>query len=604
MKMKDWLRQYPFVFLLFFQVVIIVLMCQSPAMVALVSRTDVEWLDSASVMTVWVRHIPSERQKTMLVDAEVLTVADSAGVSDSRGRIRLYIHKDSLSEAITQGDILLVGCRPVRPAPLSDGFDYGRYLQLQGIAAQAFVDSLHWRQAGHRSSYAPTAVAERMRGRLLVRLHRIGLSQRNEAILAALTLGYRDNIDAESRSAFASSGAMHILAVSGLHVGIICVALLWLLTFSSDLRRVAWRNRRLRLSYVIIIAALWFYAFLTGLSPSVTRATLMCSLTIAALLIPRPVSSFNIIAASAFLSLCVNPLALMSVSFQLSYAAVLSIVTIGRGLTELVRINNKMLRWVYDLMAISVAAQLGTMPLTLYYFGFLSNYFLLTNFVVIPAAWLLVVVTAAALLLSGVPVVGMFTGKVLNMLTSAVFWVLQHIEHLHGATTHCRFTAAMSLMLFVAIACCYLMFYRRKLWWAVPVAACLAAIVVLFGANMLKTERQDELRIGTTVERMVAGRAETLSADSSVIMFQWKDKTFVSLSGEQLHHKKTSRPLHCDYLITGALGRTQPAELLECIRPDTLIISAATGRYKAAMLAGYCEEKHIPYKPQSVIRPN
>lgn len=562
---------------------------------ALMSGTDVDWLDSTCVMSVVVRHVPQERPKTMLTDVSVVSVIDSAGAHRSTGQLRLYIRKDSLSCSLSQGDVLLVRCRPVRPAVAADGFDYGRYMQLQGIAAQAYIDSLSWHKTAHTTLPGPAAWAERVRQRLLLRLHSLGLTPRSESIVAALTLGYRDDIDAQTRSAFAASGAMHVLAVSGLHVGIVCSALLLLLTMSAT-PKPAWRKKRLLPVYGLIIVLLWFYACLTGLSPSVVRATLMCSFALLAMMTTRQTSPFNIVAATAFLSLAVNPLAIYSVSFQLSYSAVVSILTIGQRLTRLVTIRNPIIRWTYDLAAISIAAQLGTAPWTLYYFGFLSNYFLLTNFVVIAAAYLIIALAVAALLLVKVPFVGLAAGKLLGWITGGMFGILQLIEHLAGAVTTCSFTLPMTLLLFAAMVCVYWLLTRRQLWLAAPTAVCLAAIVMLFHGDLRQRLERDELQIGRTVVQVVGEQKKTLSADNGLTMFRWHGKTFVWVAGETLHGKQTDRPLCCDYLLTGALGRTQPEELLSAIRADTVCLTEATSRYKAAKIADYCRQHNIPHE--------
>lgn len=195
------------------------------------------------------------------------------------------------------------------------------------------------------------------------------------------------------------------------------------------------RTRRVLLSLTIIIV-MWVYAFVTGLSPSVMRAVLMLTIIQVGWMLRRHAVSVNTLAATACICLWVDPLSLFSVSFQFSFAAVLGILLFGRYMNSIWRVRHKLQRFVRDLFTISIAATIGTLPVTLFYFGQVSRYFLLTNLVILPAAYILVIVGAITLLLAHT-VVGAWLAMVLQQLSGWLCDFVQWIEHLpHANSNH------------------------------------------------------------------------------------------------------------------------------------------------------------------------
>lgn len=255
---------------------------------------------------------------------------------------------------------------------------------------------------------------------LVERYAQLGIHGDALGTISALTLGYKGDLNKEVIGNFRRSGAAHILAVSGLHTGIIYAILLYLLTcFKQRVPLYEERFKRCLISSLCIVC-LWAYAYLTGLTPSVVRSAIMFSLAEVAHMLYRERFSLNVVFFSAAINLAFRPTDLFSVSFQLSYAAVIAIVLASPlfSFPALYKIRpqtlGKTVRYVYGLVTVSLAAQLGTLPLTLYYFHQMSNYFLLTNMIVIPLASLLVPLGFATLVFGGVPYVG-----------DALVWLLQ-----------------------------------------------------------------------------------------------------------------------------------------------------------------------------------
>ncbi len=253
---------------------------------------------------------------------------------------------------------------------------------------------------------------------------KLGIDGDEFGMLSALTLGYKDALAPELRESFSTTGAMHVLAVSGLHVGIIFVVFGFLFSFMDR-----WRLGK-RLKPIVIIFLLWCYAFITGLSPSVLRSSVMFSCMVLSGVFGRKSNTYNNIFLSAFFLLFFNPNLLFDIGFQLSYSAVLAIVYFQPKIAGLIYVKNRWLRWAWELAAVSLAAQLGTAPFSVFYFHQFPNYFLLSNFVVIPAATLILYAAVALFVFSPVPYVNVAVAFVLKWILKIMYACIVWIEHL------------------------------------------------------------------------------------------------------------------------------------------------------------------------------
>lgn len=452
--MMRFLRANPFVVLLM-PLMIIICICNKLPNNPLCHTGEVDYLSKDTFLCAWVTHIPEEKDKTIWLQTDIL---------ENNGRAYLYVWKDSAARTINQGDILLVNTTINRGDTL-DGFDYGLYLWRQGIVGQGFVRTNEWSKIGHKDVHTPRAITEKWRTRILQTYRNAGITNPNFGILAALTTGYRESLDDRTQQQFVAAGAMHILAVSGLHVGVIYAILLFLLKYIEPIR-LQRESKLLRIiNCLIIIIALWTFACMSGLSPSVVRASLMCSLFQIGIAAHRQISTYNIIAAAAFFILLCNPMALFSISFQLSFAAVLSIVYFGQRFM-FIRFRNSLLRntigYVEGLIACSIAAQLGTIPITLYYLGQTSNAFLLTNLLVIPLAGIIIYTAIFFLMVSAIPFIGHFASIILNAEISCLYKWTNFIENLPHSTFHLQIDGFQVALLYIAIIFAALAFHKEK----------------------------------------------------------------------------------------------------------------------------------------------
>ena len=288
-----------------------------------------------------------------------------------------------------------------------------------------------------------------MQTALYQRLEAAGLSGDELATVGALTLGYKEGLDKELRRHFQASGAAHVLAVSGLHTGIIYALLVGILTLGGRYRPLhenKWGRRAISL---IIIVFMWAYAWLTGMTPSVVRAVLMVTLFEFGRMIYRQSFSLNTIASAAVLILLVKPSDLWSISFQLSFAATAAIVVFARQMEPYLHRQDwkdkwigRTLSWIVGTIIISLAAQLGTLGITMYCFHQVSTYFLLTNLIVLPLATVLVPCGLLTIALGG-SALGLWVGKA----THSLAWAMNHsvawIESLPGSTVEASVSGTM-----------------------------------------------------------------------------------------------------------------------------------------------------------------
>jgi competence protein ComEC len=290
------------------------------------------------------------------------------------------VEEDSVSNALSYGDRLLVKTKinktegPKNP----HAFDYGKYLHYQNIHHTAIVRAgsliLHSRDHGNKIwKYAYLC-----RANLLETLRTYFPTQDEYAVASALLVGYKDDLSEDLRTAYAETGSMHALAVSGTHVGFLYIGLVWLL------RRIPVHGYKGKfMEIVVALIVIWIFTFITGATASVLRASVMFSIFLVGQAAFRYANVWNIMASSAFILLLLNPYYLFDAGFQLSYAAVSGMVFFYPLFYKRSKVRNKFVDLAWQTLLVGFAAQLGTLPLTLYYFHQFPVYFWLAGWIVV-----------------------------------------------------------------------------------------------------------------------------------------------------------------------------------------------------------------------------
>lgn len=263
-------------------------------------------------------------------------------------------------------------------------FNFQAWQYYQNVHYQAFAKENQWTILGYNQGNPLLTFAFHLRNRFQKVLHRIIPNPRDVGVASALVLGVKDDLSAETKEAFSSTGAMHVLAVSGLHVGIVSMGLRYLMLaiFGQAKARRWWR-------LLAQLAGVWFFVLLTGAGASVLRAGVMFSIIEVGLAMDRRASIFNSIAASAFILLIWNPFLIFQVGFQLSYLALSGIVFFQPHIYKLWVFESSIFDFIWKLCTVSLAAQLSTFPIGIYYFHQFPLSFFLSGIVVVPAATIL-----------------------------------------------------------------------------------------------------------------------------------------------------------------------------------------------------------------------
>ena len=385
-----------------------------------------------AVYRVCIREHPEERERSILCRVALLGEVEKDTVTGCpRNHLFLaYFPKDSATATLRRGDELLVSTRLAPPANNGnpDEFDYARYLRRKGYSGTVYVADGHWRKTGHDASRTVSQVALDYRAKVVGLYRSLGFEADELAVLSALTVGDKEELSDDIVETYSVSGASHVLALSGLHIGFLYALLLFVL-------RPLWRRwRRLKpLLLLLLVLFLVSFAFFTGLSSSVVRSVVMFSLLAFAGLQPEKPLTLNTLAATAFLMLLCKPVWLFDVGFQLSFSAVAAIVLVQPKLYALWKVDNRFLRYLWGLMTVSMAAQLGTAPLVIFYFSRFSTHFLLTNLWVISMVSLVLYSAVFLLILTPLPFVQHLFARVVEALVHVQNEVLRWIERLPGA---------------------------------------------------------------------------------------------------------------------------------------------------------------------------
>ena len=373
-----------------------------------------------------VRSAPESKSKSWRLEVEVVRVKTNDWM-EKNGKVLLYISKKSIDRIPWQyGDHLVIMGTPneLKPPANPHEFDFKRFLSFRNIYHQQFLFFHQIRKTEEVTRKGFLHYSLKARAWALAQLNQYIAGGKEQGIAAALVLGVTEGIDTDLQNAYAASGAMHVLAVSGLHVGIIYAILLILL---RPLNRFAWSRW---VVFIISIICLWSFAFITGLSPSVLRAVTMFSFIAFARPLGWRTNIYNTLAGSAFILLLFNPYLIMSVGFQLSYLAVLGIVYLQRPLYHLWEIENRIGDWVWQITCVSIAAQIATFALGMLYFHQFPVYFLISNLFVIPLSTAVLVLGIAMLAISAWSSAAWLAGTVLTWLIRSLNWIVFYVEDL------------------------------------------------------------------------------------------------------------------------------------------------------------------------------
>ena len=431
---------------------------------------------------------PQFRVRSIRVTCQVDEFLVDRNYQTSQEKILVYFDiADSLANNLRYGDVIAARIEvQAFDAPKNPNqFDVGKYMHLNGIRYSAHIKPDDWIFLSNRGNRL-VELSLGLREYFLSQFKVYGIDGQQFAVLSALSLGYKDFLDDELRRVYSSTGAMHILAVSGLHVGILYFLLASVLLFLPG-----GKISRYGKLFVVLIF-LWFFALLTGLSPSVCRSALMFSLVAIGQCFNARSNIYNTLAVAAFVLLVINPMNLFNIGFQLSFVAVLSIVVFHPYIYGLIHFKSRIFDYVWSLIAVSVAAQIGTFPLTAAYFSQFPNYFIITNLIAIPLATAILYLAVLLLIVSFIPAIAIWVGRILNALLLFLNSALQWVDSLPGSQI--KGVHISSLQLFVLILCIVfvaLFLYKRRLFYFQVIMGTLVVVLIVGFINGFKIAKNE-----------------------------------------------------------------------------------------------------------------
>ena len=549
--------------------------------------------------------IPILKGSYYRAEAEIIYANDSVTENLIGHNVLMNIYTDSLVDTPQLCDRYLINTKILRPNNSGmDGFDYGKYLTRNGLCGVAY---LYGTNIKYLSTEQPSRFIQRsylLRDKLIRQFESIGLKGSQLAIISAITLGEKGLLSDDVRDTFSAAGVSHILVVSGMHVGFIFLIVMWFM------RRASYRRRWLVVAVGLII--LWGYALLTGLAPSVVRATFMFSMMLIFKVMGEKYRMKHALFFSATILLLCNPNTLFNVGFQLSYLAVCGIVYFYPLLYKRIStLKSRPLRWIISSVAVTVSAQILTLPIVIYNFNQFPIYFIFSNLFVTAFAPFLFLGGIALLPLSYIPYLSVSAGWLMNYMVMIFEYIIHIIVTIPFSTIKVYLSLLEVICFYFVIFCginwielrnVFAERFKAPLYFFLSVL--LFALVILVN-NLYYSQRQqliiaetnrlvinlfgdDENLLFTNQPDFATERLErtwlkyscsepTIVTDTAltVNIFTFKGESYLILRDNLFRYRQNNgQPLEIDNLIIDR--GVYPSERLftEFIRPKRVILTA------------------------------
>lgn len=580
---------------------------------------------------------PTERPNAIRTVLELQhQLGDSSASRPVSGKVMAYFPKSDSTSALRYGDVIAIPApiREVTPPLNPEEFDYKSYLERKGITGQVWLKDGDWVDLHVNDANLVYAFSYRFRDTLLASLRHSGLKNDEFGVAAAVLLGYDDNLADEVRKNYVAAGSMHILCVSGMHVGFIYLLASFLLGFLN------WKKWQKMLKQALLLLLIWFYAIIAGLSPSILRAALMLSFVIVGEAIHRKGIIINSIAASAFILLCISPSNLLEIGFQLSYVSVIGIVVLQKPIYNLLYVKNKLLDKVWQITALSIAAQISTIPFILFYFQQFTSYFWLSNLLMTPLSFFVIAFGMVLLMVSWIPYLSTWLGYVVWGGVYAMNWVTDRIESIPYSIIKGLYVSDFEFaMLLVALSLLFLTFMLRKSRFFIAMLGLLLVVMASVTVRLYRSDQQQgmmafSLRNHTALD-FVRGREHVLLADSvlmadasavdyslkgawskrhlshhpqvvelkedAVVEVFSKKSNLVSFNGKLLALWEGDRfadslsfRLQVDILLVRAKQKPDVQSVVNSYEPKLLLVDGSVPRYLAERWMIQADEKGLP----------
>ena len=536
-----------------------------------------------------------------------------------KGDLLLQIPLDSLTDPLAIGDsyTTFTQLKPITKALNPYQFDYAKYLSKQYIY-HFITSSPNLLIKQEQTEFPIFRLADQIRTNINLELQRYNFDLKQLSIINALILGQRQDIEQDTFNAYRDAGAIHILAVSGLHIGILLLILNFLL---KPLETFGKQGKLIKL--VVSIFLLWCFGIIAGLSPSVLRAVTMFSFIAIGIYIRSKTSIYNSLFVSMFILLCFNPLLLFSVGFQLSYLAVFAIVWIQPLLAKYYQPKTYISNKIWETFTVTVAAQIGVLPLTLFYFHQFPLLFFISNLIIIPFLGSILGLGILVIALASLKILPQFLadffGNCIDLMNALVGWVADQKNFL---ITEVPFSLSIMVTLYTVIIIAVLTIQRyskNRIYGLAISIVILISVIVYTKQNTLNISEfvvfhnQYNTTIGILENRklkvyskgpiseksrnyvfknyLIQNQAELDTITQLKNAYQYKDYKVLIIDSSSIYQIKNMNP---DILILANSPKIHLDRVLDSLKPKKVIIDGSNYRSYVNLWERSCNKYNIP----------
>ncbi len=545
-------------------------------------------------------------------------------INKATGDLILYFKKDSLPPLLKYGSQIVFSknLQEIKNSGNPGGFDYKRYSLFQGITHQAYLtkDDYELLPQGEQEWLKDFIFSTR--SWVIGTLKKYIPGDKENGLAEALLIGYKDDLDKNLVQSYSNTGVVHIIAISGLHLGIIYWLLLAITKPLKRHRHLVW------LRLLLTISALWAFTLLAGAQPSVLRSAIMFTIIAIGQLASRRTSIYNTMALSAFVLLCINPFWLWDVGFQLSYTAVLSIIVFFRPVYNWFYLPNKIIDFFWSLTAVTISAQLLTLPISIYHFHQMPLLFLFTNFIAVPLSSLILI---GEILLCAVNFIQPVAHLIGTLIHQGIYFMNYYIEGLDAVPFSVWNGLSISvpqmvlLLFFVVAARYWLMEGRKRFGWIAGLSLCF--FMLLRSQSFAQAYGQQKLVVYNVPKHpaidVITGRHYSFIGDSTLVYDDFirnfhlqpsrimhrislrpdNDPTIKSfrvgakqvlIIDEDLSYKEASVKQEIDLLILSKNPKLYISNLTKAFAIKQVVIDGSVPQWKAVLWQKDCDSLKIP----------
>jgi competence protein ComEC len=448
--------------------------------------------------------------------------------------------------------------QPIRNSGNPGSFKYDEYCLRQGISHQVYLSAGNYKILPLKD--------ERWWRRWIFNCRRsvVDLIQHNiegkeeQGLAEALLIGYKDDLDRTLVSAYSNTGVVHVIAISGLHLGIIYTILLFL-TRPLEKRKLFWSR------FLLVVAGLWIFSFIAGAQASVLRSAIMFTFIAAGTLCNRRSPIINTLALSALVLLCWDPYLMWDVGFQLSYTAVLSLVLFFKPVYNWLFIRNKFLDQIWKLSAVTISAQILTLPLTIYYFHQFPLLILLTNLIAIPLSTIILIGEILLVAFSWWPLVSSALGWIITIIIRWMNQLICFADDLNLVLSGLVINKPQVLLLYLFTGSLAVYFLQQKKKWSIAGFLFLMIFLLIRTHLFSKAETQTGMVVYNIPKK------------TAIDIFQDRNAVYIgdTIDQEEISFNYNIQPCRLLYRISNVRG--YPVRNVSFILKDHLLLVATSG---------------------------